>query len=104
MLHELKGRGATDYLAPPVGGVYGPSSYMVTYVPERRGGFKDSQIADLETLSSRLSVLIDMHSQKHIAENVLEAYLGSQTGPRVLTGHIRRGTGAGFTISFLARA
>jgi len=93
VLHELKGRGATDYVALPVGGVYGPSSYMVTYVTDRRGGFTDSQIADLETLSPRLSVLIDMHNQKHIAENVLKAYLGSQTGSRVLAGHIRRGTG-----------
>jgi adenylate cyclase len=64
---------------------------MVTYVADRRGGFTDSQIADLETLSSRLSVLIDMHSQKHIAENLLKAYLGSQTGPRVLAGHRRSG-------------
>jgi adenylate cyclase len=34
-----------------------------------------------------------MHSQKHIAENVLTAYLGPLTGPRVLAGQIRRGTG-----------
>ena len=34
-----------------------------------------------------------MHNQKHIAENVLIAYLGSQTGPRVLAGQIRRGSG-----------
>ncbi len=35
VLHELKERGGTDYLALPVGGVYGPSSYMVTYVSDR---------------------------------------------------------------------
>jgi adenylate cyclase len=40
-----------------------------------------------------LSVLVDMHNQKHIAENVLIAYLGPQTGPRVLAGQIRRGSG-----------
>lgn len=34
-----------------------------------------------------------MHNQKHIAENVLIAYLGPQTGPRVLAGQIRRGSG-----------
>ncbi|HEX4411514.1 MAG TPA: adenylate/guanylate cyclase domain-containing protein [Xanthobacteraceae bacterium] len=93
VLHELKERGGTDYLALPIGGVYGPSSYMVTYVADRPGGFTDAQIADLEKLNPRLSVLIDMHSQRHVAENVLKAYLGSHTGPRVLAGHIRRGTG-----------
>jgi adenylate cyclase len=93
VLHEMKARGATDYLALPVGGVYGPSSYMVTYVTDRPGGFTDAHIADLERLSPRVSVLIDMHQQRRVAENVLKAYLGSQTGPRVLAGHIRRGTG-----------
>lgn len=93
MLHELKQRGATDYFALPVGGVYGPSSYMVTYATDRPGGFSASEIADLERVSERLSLLADMHNQKHIAENILVAYLGPQTGPRVLAGQIRRGTG-----------
>ena len=93
VLDELKERGATDYLALPIGGVYGPSSYMVTYVTDRPGGFSASEIADLERVSERLSVMGDMHNQKHIAENVLIAYLGRQTGPRVLAGQIRRGTG-----------
>ena len=34
-----------------------------------------------------------MRSQRQIAENVLTAYLGAQTGPRVLAGQIRRGSG-----------
>jgi adenylate cyclase len=93
VLHELKERGATDYLALPVGGVYGPSSYMVTYVSDRPGGFSEGEVADLKRISELLSALVDMHNQKHIAENILIAYLGSQTGPRVLAGQIRRGTG-----------
>src|SRR5215469_11009424 len=93
VLNDLKERGATDYLALPVGGVYGPSSYMVTYVSDRPGGFSEAEIANLKRISELLSVLVDMHNQKHIAENVLIAYLGPQTGPRVLAGQIRRGSG-----------
>ena len=93
VLEDLKARGATEYYAFPIGGAYGPSTYMVTYVSDRPGGFSDGEIADLRRLSERLSVVADMHSQKHIAENVLIAYLGRQTGPRVLAGHIRRGSG-----------
>ena len=47
----------------------------------------------MQAVSERLSVLADMHSQRQIAENVLKAYLGPQTGPLVLAGKIRRGTG-----------
>jgi len=93
VLHELKERSGTDYFALPVGGAYGPTSYMVTYVTDRPGGFTCAEIASLTRLSERLSVLVDMHSQKHIAENLLIAYLGPQTGPRVLSGDIRRGSG-----------
>ena len=94
VLHELKERGGTDYLALPVAGVYGPSSYMVTYVSDRPGGFSEGEITDLKRISDLLSLLVDMDNQKHVAENVLIAYLGSQTGPRVLAGQIRRGSGA----------
>jgi adenylate cyclase len=66
---------------------------MVTYVTDRPGGFTESEIADLTRVSQRLPVLVDMHSQKAIARNLLNAYLGAKTGPRVLAGQIRRGTG-----------
>jgi adenylate cyclase len=93
VLHELKERGATDYIALPIGGAFGTSSYMVTFVSDRPGGFSDAEIADLKRLGELLSVIADSHSHKHIAENVLIAYLGRQTGPRVLAGQIRRGSG-----------
>jgi adenylate cyclase len=93
VLHDLKARGGTEYLALPVKSAYGPQAYMATYVTDRRGGFSDAEIAQLQGLSGRLSVIADMHSQRQIAENVLKAYLGPQTGPLVLAGRIRRGTG-----------
>ena len=93
VLHELKAKGATDYYAFPVGGAFGPNSYMAAYVADRPGGFTDAEIADLVRLSDRFSVLADMFSHKRIAENLLNAYLGRLTGPRVLAGQVRRGTG-----------
>jgi adenylate cyclase len=93
ILHDLKARGATDYLALPVASAHLARNYMVTYVTDRPGGFTESEIADLTRVSQRLPVLVDMHSQKAIARNVLNAYLGAKTGPKVLEGQIRRGTG-----------
>jgi adenylate cyclase len=93
VLHDLKARGATDYFALPVGGAFGPRAYMAAYVTDRPGGFSEREIADLSAVSERLSIVADMNSQKQIAENVLKAYLGPQTGRKVLAGQIRRGSG-----------
>jgi adenylate cyclase len=93
ILHDLKAQGATDYLALPVASAHLARNYMVTYVTDRPGGFTESEIADLTRVSQRLPVLVDMHSQKAISRNVLNAYLGAKTGPKVLEGQIRRGTG-----------
>jgi adenylate cyclase len=93
VLHDLKARGATDYFALPIGGAFGPRAYMAAYVTDRPGGFSDQEIVDLSAVSERLSIAADMNSQRQIAENVLKAYLGPQTGRKVLAGQIRRGSG-----------
>jgi adenylate cyclase len=93
VLHDLKARGATDYFALPVGGAFGPCAYMAAYVTDRPNGFSEREIADLTAVSERLSIVADMNSQRQIAENVLKAYLGAQTGRKVLAGQIRRGSG-----------
>jgi adenylate cyclase len=67
--------------------------YMVTYVTHRPGGFTANEIADITQVSQRVGVVYDMHGQRSIASNVLNAYLSPKTGPRVPAGQIRRGTG-----------
>jgi adenylate cyclase len=93
ILSDLRARGATEYFALPVSSPFGFGNYMMTYVCDRAGGFTDDEVTELMRLSECMSVLADMSSQKLIAENVLRAYLGTQTGPRVLAGEIRRGSG-----------
>jgi len=86
-------RGATDYFGLPFGGAFGPRAYMAACVSDRPGGFSEREIADLTAVSERLSVVADMNSQRQVDENVLKAYLGQQTGRKVLAGQIRRGSG-----------
>src|SRR5256885_1949719 len=86
-------QGATDYLALPAPSAHGARNYMLSYVTDRPGGFTESEVADLTRISQRLPVLFDMFSQRTIARNVLNAYLGAKTGRKVLEGQIRRGTG-----------
>jgi len=42
-------------------------------------------------------LLADLRNHRRIASNILAAYLGSKTGPKVLAGQIRRGTGEEIT-------
>jgi adenylate cyclase len=96
VLHDLSAIGATDYLALPIDSAYG-GHYMVSYVTDRVTGFSEQEIADLTRISQRLGVVFDMYSQRAIVNNLLTAYLGAKTGPKVLDGQIRRGTGEAIT-------
>jgi adenylate cyclase len=96
ILHDLKAEGATDYFALPVKNSFG-TNYMATYATDRIGGFSDKEISDLTRVSQRLSLLADLRNQRRIASNILSAYLGARTGPKVLAGQIRRGTGEQIT-------
>jgi adenylate cyclase len=96
ILRDLKAEGATDYFALPLKSSFG-TNHMVTYVTDRTGGFTAREIADLTRVSQRLALLADLRSQRRIASNILDAYLGPKTGPKVLAGQIRRGTGEEIT-------
>src|SRR6516225_8216615 len=96
ILNDLKTQGATDYFALPVKNSLG-TNYMVTYVTDRVDGFTKKEISDLIRVSQRLSLLADLRNQRRIASNILTAYLGSNAGPKVLAGQIRRGTGEEIT-------
>jgi adenylate cyclase len=93
LFSELKPRGATEFLALPIASPVCLGRYMVAYAADRPRGFTQKEVADLTFLSRRLSVIADMNGQRMIVENVLRAYLGPRTGPRVLAGQIRRGGG-----------
>jgi adenylate cyclase len=96
VLIELRDRGGTDYLALPIAGVHA-TDYMVTFVTDRPTGFTDSEVADLTRVARRLAIVIDRQSQAWVLRNVLAAYLGERTGPKVMDGQIRRGTGIELT-------
>ena len=93
VLSDLKARGATDYLIFPVESPFGFKAHVMTYVSDAPGGFRQAEIDVLTGFARDIALIADMRAQRQIAENVLSAYLGPQTGPRVLAGHIRRGQG-----------
>jgi adenylate cyclase len=90
---DLRARGGTDYMVFPVESPFGFEAHTASYVSDEVGGFRQAEIDLLTGFARDLAVIADMRAQRQIAENVLSAYLGAQTGPRVLAGQIRRGSG-----------
>jgi hypothetical protein len=70
---------------------------MPTFVTYRPDGFGEDELADLARVGQRLSIVVDRHNQWWITHDLLCADLGANTGPKVLTGQIRRGTGVELT-------
>ncbi len=92
ILHDLKAKGGTDYVSLRIASAHGPG-YAVSYTTDRSGGFSTQEIDAMTRLSHRLQGACDTYSQQALTRNLLNAYLGSKAGPKVLAGQIRRGTG-----------
>jgi adenylate cyclase len=92
ILEDLRKEGATDFFAVPMrftnGEVHGAS-----FVTRRKGGFTDAELDALRRLMLPFSRVAEIYAWRRTARNILEAYLGQQTGERVLAGKIRRGDG-----------
>ncbi|HVH82084.1 MAG TPA: adenylate/guanylate cyclase domain-containing protein [Stellaceae bacterium] len=89
-LNELRAEGATDYLAVPF--IFGNGEVHVGVWSTRAvGGFTDSQLAALKSLTGPLSRLAEIHALRRTATNLLNTYVGNEAGARILAGQIRRG-------------
>ena len=96
ILHDLKARGGTEYIALPIASAQG-NGYAVTYTTDRVGGYSAREVADLTRLSRRMQGVCDSYRQRGLTRNLLNAYLGGNAGTKVLAGQIRRGTGEELT-------
>ena len=92
ILHDLKAKGGTDYVSLRIASAHG-RGYAASYTTDRSGGFSTQEIDAMTHLSHRLQGACDTYSQRALTRNLLNAYLGSNAGPKVLAGQIRRGTG-----------
>jgi adenylate cyclase len=101
ILKDLAGEGYTDYLVM-ASELFARSIYsetaarrgmFVTWASDRPGGFSDDDLAALQRIQRRLAIACKTVIQSRISNNIAEAYLGRQTGKRVLAGSIRLGDG-----------
>jgi adenylate cyclase len=100
ILEELAEQGFTDYLIISTD-LFAPGMYrdnerrgmFVTWAADRPNGFSDDDLATLQRIQRRFAIACKTVIQARIARNITEAYLGRQTGDRVLNGVIRLGQG-----------
>jgi adenylate cyclase len=90
VLHELAGAGFTDYLAIPI--AFGDGLIQTgMFATRRQGGFDDSQIDLLETLSVPLAAAFEPIAMRRSTASLLATFLGDGPAARVQAGAVRRG-------------
>ncbi|HEX4926953.1 MAG TPA: adenylate/guanylate cyclase domain-containing protein [Burkholderiales bacterium] len=92
VLDDLLKEGVTDFLALPLAFVNG-EVHACSFATRQPGGFREAEAAALRAMAPALARLAEVYSLMARSRNILDAYLGSHAGEKVLAGQIRRGDG-----------
>ncbi len=92
VIEDLRAAGATDYVAMPLRFSDGQTNVM-TLTSEHPDGFTTANLGLIFECSSIISRLFEVFNQRENARAMLETYVGTRAGARVLGGDIRRGDG-----------
>ena len=92
LLQEFRENGLTDYvvLALP----FSDGSFKaMSFATDRPGGFSKTDLEILHGLRLPLATTIEIRYLRHLANLLMETYVGHVAGRRVLNGEIKRGSG-----------
>jgi adenylate cyclase len=92
ILEDLRDEGVTDYIAQPLDFING-EIHAASYTTRQQGGFTDAEMDALNRLRPALARIAEIYALTRTARNLLDAYLGHQSGEKVLKGQIQRGDG-----------
>jgi adenylate cyclase len=97
VLDEFFGLGATDYFGQlftfgEQGDPSQGSGVLYSFAADRGGGFHDDDMALMQATLPALSLAMKAHATHIIASALLQTYLGEETGRRVHSGAIERGS------------
>jgi len=90
LLLELREEGATDLLVTPLVFTDG-DVHAALWATRQPGGYTDEQIAGIEAIVDPFARVAEVRALRRTATNLLDTYVGSRTGQRILAGEIRRG-------------
>ena len=96
VLDELRNQGLTDYYARlipfDVANIRSHATGVATsWSSDRPGGFEPAHLDILNRLLPRLALSLDIGLARQIAVNMLDTYVGAESGRRILAGDIRPG-------------
>ena len=92
LLQQLKAEGATDYVAIPLLFTNGHVDAL-SVVSDRTGGFSTTDLDRMYQLQFAFTRIVEIHSLRDTAANLLDAYVGRAAGQRILAGEVKRGDG-----------
>src|SRR6478735_5248662 len=92
ILRQLKDEGATDYVALPLLFTNGHVDAL-SVVSDVPGGFSSTDLDRMYLLQFSFTRLVEIHSLRDTAVNLLDAYVGRAAGQRILSGEVKRGDG-----------
>jgi adenylate cyclase len=90
VLRDLREEGATDYLVSPLVFTDG-TVHIATWTTQQPGGFTAEQLAGIEAIIRPLARVAEVRALQRTAANLLDTYVGTHAGERILGGQIRRG-------------
>jgi adenylate cyclase len=91
-LEFLSAQGGTDYVAFPLDFSNGQLN-VLCITTDRPGGFSELDIAKFRVLTEVLALPIEIFVEHRSALALLDTYVGTRAGRRVLEGLVRRGDG-----------
>ncbi len=94
VMDELRSQGGTDYVAMPLPFSDG-QIHTLTLTSDQPEGFSVADLGQIFLSVPLLSRLYEVHTLRHNTAVLLDTYLGSRTGKRVLDGLSQRGDGEG---------
>jgi adenylate cyclase len=90
LLRDLRMEGVSDYLASPLTFTDG-TIHVATWATRHPDGFSDEQVAGIEAIVAPLTRVAEIRALTRTASNLLNTYVGRNSGERILSGQIRRG-------------
>ncbi|MFO1161566.1 MAG: adenylate/guanylate cyclase domain-containing protein [Reyranellaceae bacterium] len=92
ILKQLKSEGATDYVALPLLFTTGHVDAL-SVVSDGPTGFSSADLERMFLLQFAFTRIVETHSLRDTAVNLLDAYVGRAAGQRILAGEVKRGDG-----------
>ncbi len=97
LLESLEAQGVTDYFATlvafGVGEITKETTGMIaSWASDGPAGFSNAEVAAIERLQPRFALALSATLTHQVAVNLLDTYVGTSVGQRILRGEIRRGS------------